>query len=145
MAGAVKLTVQVTGHKELMRALKAVGGEVEAPEVKSGVDRAGQILSDETSRRGKGGIGRAVTYGGVKGPLTSLRAVGRVKHPGSRSMEFGRKYWPVNGSRRRHDPGQRPNPYLGVVKGDAAIGAVRGRVQDILLAAYAAEWERIRQ
>ena len=139
----VKVTVEVKGHRELMRALKRVGGEEDAPEVRAAVGESGAMVAEEMARRAPGSIGQAVTFGGVKGPYTSLRAVGRVKHPGSRSMEFGRKYWPVQGRPVRHSPGQKPRPYLGVVKGDAAIGATKNRIRDLMLAAYRATWERI--
>ncbi len=39
--------------------------------------------------------------------------------------------------------GQRARPYLGVIKGDAAIGAVKDEVEDLLTKAIRDEWDRI--
>ena len=42
-----------------------------------------------------------------------------------------------------HRPGQVAKPYLGVEKGDAAIGASAERVKAMLMDGIAEEWERI--
>ena len=39
--------------------------------------------------------------------------------------------------------GQRPRPYLGVIKGNAALGAVREQVEKKLTDAVRKEWDRI--
>jgi hypothetical protein len=80
---------------------------------------------------------------GVKGTGVGLRFAGKVTHPGARSMEFGRIYWKRDGVKRKHPPGQKARPYLGVKTGGAAIGAVRNHVEDELYGAIEAEWNRI--
>lgn len=141
MAG-VKVGIEVKGAGQLQKALRVLG-EADAPFLRAALEESGRDLAGQAARRAPGGIGRAVQFTGVKGKANGLRAVGVVKHPGSRSMEFGRKFWMRRGQRIAHSPGQRPRPYLGVVQGDAAIGAVKEDAQRRIADAFEREWERI--
>jgi hypothetical protein len=105
-----------------------------------------------------------VAFVGVRGKGGQLRAVVTMKHPGARSMEFGRfNYYrgfqgnnrngakrgkgSVKGSGHKFQVlkgrGQSPKPFLGVIEGGHAIGAVKDDVEQLLTAAIRAEWNRI--
>jgi len=66
-------------------------------------------------------------------------------------MEFGRQYYyrgykgraVKSGQRFKVAGGQRPQPYVGVINGDHAIGAVKGYARERLTEAINQEWERI--
>lgn len=139
---AVNVKIQVEGATQLQKKLRVMGEE-DAPYLRVALEDSGRELAGEMARRAPGGIGAAVQFTGVKGKANGLRAVGVVKHPGARSMEFGRQYWRRNGARVRHSPGQRARPYLGVIKGDAAIGATKDSAQRRIGDAVVKEWERI--
>lgn len=150
--GSVTWGVQVEGAGALKRALSVLG-ETEAPFLRVALEDSGQLLEDAATRRARGGIGRGVMFTGVKGKGSGLRATVRVKHPGARSMEFGRfNYYQgytgrsVKSGRKFQVPagrGQKPRPFLGIVKGDAAIAEVKGPIEEKLKRAISGEWDRI--
>ena len=159
--------VEITGATQLKRAFKVLG-EKDAPFLREALIEAGHILEREAESRAPGGIARGVSFAGVKGVGGTLRAVVSIKHPGARSMEFGRIWYYRQagngvsgmgnnrpGSKRgkgsvkakavkvRVSPGQKARPYLGVKDGNAAIAASKSRVVALLNDAFEREWERI--
>lgn len=161
-------SVQLDGAGTLQKALRVLA-EPDAPFLREGLEKAGQVLAGEVGRRAPGGIARTVSFVGVKGNAANLRALISVRHPGARSMEFGRVWYyrkasrssaPAGignnrpGSKRarssmkrqfkfRADPGQRAKPFMGVKDGDGAIGASQERVKAILSDAIEKQWNRI--
>lgn len=153
MAAGVTWGIQIEGAGALKKALRVLG-ETEAPFLKAALDESGKLLEDAAARRAKGGIAGGVSFRGVRGKGGGLRAVVNIKHPGARSMEFGRfNYYrgfrgrdvKTTGHKFHVGPGkgQRPQPFLGIVKGDAAIAEVQQPVTEKLQKAFADEWERI--
>lgn len=159
--------IEVTGTNELRRAFKTLG-EKDAPFLRDALDKAGRILESEAAKRAPGGIASGVGFAGVKGVGASIRAVVRIKHPGARSMEFGRVWYyrkagtgvagignnrpgskrakgsiKTKSNRNRVGGGQKARPFLGIIEGDQAISASHDRVANLLTDAYAAEWDRI--
>lgn len=158
--GSATWSVQVEGLARAKRAFRAFG-DGDATYVREALDRSGEILANATAARAPGGIAKATRYIGVRGKGLALRAVVNVRHPGARSMEFGRIwYWASPGAgnnaigfRRakgsmkagrkvRSSPGQAARPYVGIISG-GAIAAVAPEVQQILQEAYEREFERI--
>ena len=155
--------IEVHGTKELRRAFKVLG-EKEAPFLRKALDEAGHILESEAAKRAPGGIAAGVGFAGVKGVGAAVRAVIRIKHPGARSMEFGRVWYyrsaigagnnrtgskrakgsiKSKGHKARASRGQAARPYLGIIGGDQAIAASHDRVAELLTEAYVKEWERL--
>ena len=140
----------MTGATNLKRALKVLG-ETDAPFLRQALDDSGRILEHEAVARAPGGIARGVGFAGVKGVGGQLRAVVRIKHPGARSMEFGRVWYyhgyrgraQKSGQKFRASPGQKARPYLGVKDGGQAIAASKSRVVALLNDAFEREWERL--
>lgn len=153
MPGTASIKIEVT--KDTLRLQKAlrVLAEPEAPYLRNGLDRAGRLLERATESRAKGGIAATVAFAGVKGKSYGLRATVVVKHPGAKAREFGRQtyYRGFTGRRMKATGtafkagrgGQKAKPFVGIVKGDQAIGAVQPQVREILADAIAAEWGRI--
>lgn len=150
MARQATVSIQVTGATKLQKALRILA-EPDAPFLRAAMTDAGQMLDNAASSRGKGGIGSAVQFAGVSGKSNGLRALIKVKHPGAKAMEFGRtKYYRGYTGRRqrsgqqfRSRPGQKANPYIGIVKGDAAIAAVGPQIRRLFTEAIDREWDRI--
>lgn len=150
VAGTSGVGIEIQGIKQLSRALRALG-ETDAPFLREALDRSGRQLAGAIRRHADGGIADAVEFRGVKGGASALRAALRIKHPGSRSMEFGRVWYyrgysgravKETGSRFRAR-GQKAKPFIGIVRGDAAIGEVGDEIQADLAQAFEDEWERI--
>ena len=152
MAKAISTGIVVEGTKQLSKALRVLG-EGDAPFIRAALTDAGMLLRSAAAHRTHGGIASAIAFVGVMGKANSLRAVIKIKHPGAKSMEFGRSRY-YTGYRGRavksgrlvtYAPprGQRARPYLGVIKGNGAVGEVRERVETMLRAAFEKEWERI--
>lgn len=146
----IRIEIDEQSMKRLSRALKVLG-EKDAPFLSAALDRAGQAFASAARGYAPGGIASRVEYLGVRGSGGAQRAVGRVRHPGSRSMEFGR-VWYYRGYRGRNvssgrkypvPRGQRARPYLGVVDGGAAIGRIAPTARQDILTAIDQEWERI--
>lgn len=149
-----KTGIVVTGIKPLAAALRVLG-ETEAPHLVEALTEGGQMLHRAARSRARGGIGAQMEAVGVRGKGGAIRYVIRSRHPGARSMEFGR-IWFYRGYTGRNvksgtrfkvgalgSAGQHPRPYLGVVRGDAAIGETSEPIARLLLQAIEAEWERI--
>lgn len=148
---ASTISIAVEGDKQIKRALKALG-ETEAPFLKGALDKGGRMLGQAAEGRVHHSIAASMQYAGVKGVGGALRAVGTFKHPGARSMEFGRTYYyrgftgrrqKATGHKVKVSGGQKARPFVGIKRGDAAIGQVREPVQRLIREAIDAEWTRI--
>lgn len=153
--------VRVDGVAQVNRVCKLFG-ETDAPFLREALDECGAMLARETVSRAPGGLARATRYIGIRGRGMALRAIVQVKHPGSRSMEFGRKWYYAGavgagnnspglkrgkGSMKRGKRvarrGQKARPYAGITTGGGAMGAIADEVREKLATAYAMEFERV--
>lgn len=154
--------VQLDGKavSQLNRAL-SLFEEQHADFLREALAKSAHILTPEIKRRAKGSISNRVEYAGLKGTKAGVRAVITINHPGARSAEFGRRRWHVSpgagnnrgtqkrakGSMKRGKvvirPGQKARPFLGVEKGDAAIGAKADEIRTLLTNAIEQEWIRL--
>lgn len=145
----VRLEVDKKSLNNLQRACKLLG-DGEMPFLVNAFERVGREFVEEVRRRAKGGIANRVEFRGVSKGRGNVVARGRVVHPGSRSMEFGRQYYYFgytgrrmkSGRKRQVSPGQIARPYVGIVNGDAATAAVAPRARAIIAEAVSAEWKR---
>lgn len=160
-------SVEVTGTTQLKRAFRVLA-EPDAPFLREALAAAGRILEHEAASRAPGGIAKGIGFSGVRGVGASLRAVISIKHPGARSMEFGRVWYyhqvgagvsgmgnnrpgskrvkgsmKTKGTKYRASPGQKAKPFLGVKDGGHAIGASKDRVVALIGEAFEREWERL--
>lgn len=163
----IKLGIEVEGIDKLKRALQLFE-EPDPPFLRAALIEAQEIVLDEARSRAPGGIKKGFLARPLRGKGGLTIAPILVKHPGARSMEFGRKwYYKARaesegkignnrpGSKRKkrgvragsvkvkHAPGQKARPYIGIVNRDQAIGATHDEVQKLLVAAVQAEWDRI--
>lgn len=146
----IRIEIDEKSMGRLTKALRILG-ETGAPFLRAAMQDVGERFADEIRHRSPGGIGGHVQMKGVLGKGGALRASGVVKHPGARSMEFGRKwYWTGyrgraqrTGRKTPHTPGQAARPYLGVIKGDAATAAITPYAREHILEAIDREWDRI--
>lgn len=145
---------------DLNRAL-SMFEEKHADYLREALAKSAHLLMPEIRSRARGGIANRVEYSGLKGTKAGVRAVIVIGHPGARSMEFGRKRWyrspgagnnrdgqkRAKGSMRRglaiYPRGQKPRPFLGIERGDGAIGATAEPIKKLLSEAVAAEWRRL--
>lgn len=150
MSNTAAVRIEITGQRALARAMKAVG-DTDAPFLNHALLESADDAAGETRSRGPGSIGSAVSIVGLRGSGISKRAVVSVKHPGAASMEFGRTLYYAgytgrkqkSGYKRKVSKGQQAKPFIGVVKGDAAMGASRDRIVMRIMHAFELEWERL--
>lgn len=154
MAGAASIKIELDGKTagNLNKALRVLA-EPDAPHLREALAEGGQLLASATRTRAMGRIAGSVMFAGVKGKAHTLRATVTVKHPGAKPAEFGRQTYYRGFTNRRQKAtgtpfkagrgGQKAQPYVGIVKGDAALGAVGPQVRTILERSIAQEWERI--
>ena len=132
-AGKSSAGVEVLGLKELRSAFKlieSVQGEV-AGEFEQGMWEATQYVAGEVRKRAPGSMSARVKAYRLSGKGVRARGRVEVEHPGSRPMEFGRKFYYVgytgrnvrSGIKVLHSPGQIARPFVGIIKGDQALGA----------------------
>ena len=135
----------------LDKALRVLG-ETDAPFLRAALEDVGSRFASEIRSRAPGGIAGQVGQPVIKGKLGQLKSVGAVRHPGSRSMEFGRVwyrsgYTVVNhkfvGGTKVKRRGQTARPFVGVIKGDAATAATQPYARERLTEAVEREWDRI--
>lgn len=149
----VKFAIELDGRAvtRLNGALKVLG-ERDAPFLRKALEESAQDLAGEIRQRAPGSIGQKVELRGVKGTGASIRATGSDLHPGARSMEFGRVwYWTgytrtgnrIQGGQKVKRTGQQARPFMGVIDGGHAIGAVAPKAKARIMAAISQEWERI--
>lgn len=155
--------IYLEGSKSLARAMRVLGDQ-DAPFLKDALVKSNNLLAAEIRSRATGGLANSVHIIGLKGEGSArgLRAVVQVRHPGSRSVEFGRvKYYTdftggnnrpgskrKKGSIRRTGTlvtrrGQRPRTYVGIKHGSHAIGATAPEISKILSEAIDKEWARL--
>lgn len=143
--------IQVEGADRLLKKLQILG-ENDAPFLREALEAGGELMKDAASGRAPGSMASKFQGPKVRTYSGSLRALVEVKHPGARSMEFGRFHYyrgysgravKATGTRFKSSPGQKAQPMFGIVKGDAAVGAVGGRVKELLERAITAEWEKL--
>jgi len=148
---AVKIGIEVKGAKAIGRALKVLG-ETDAPFLKKALEESGELLEGATRSRAPGSMAQKVAFTRVTGKGATMRATVVVRHGGAKSMEFGRLYYyrgytgrsmKATGQRFRSSKGQKAKPFVGVMKGDQAMGAVKPQVKAKIEAAITKEWERI--
>lgn len=87
----------------------------------------------------------------ITGSGAALRVRVPLVHPGSRSYEFGRK-WYFRGYRRggsmkagvkfQAQPGQVARPFLGIITGRSVAQSIRPVAEPLLLKAFQDEWKR---
>lgn len=151
--GAASLRVEIPNVRRLQSAFRALA-EADAPFIDEALKQgAADDFIPAIKRHAPGAIGREVRHGRVLGSPPGRRISIIVEHPGSKPMEFGRSfYWSgytvaggrISGGRKtRHTPGQRPRPFVGVVKGDAAVGEVGTALQKRFSDAIEAEFLRL--
>ncbi len=155
MPGANRNNVRI--HIELdkgtmtrLNAALRILGEKDAPFLREALDDVGQRFAGEVRARAPGGIAAKAKYRGVKGSATGLAAKGVDDHPGARSMEFGRVWYyagykgrNVKSGRKVRRTGQKARPFMGIIAGDKAYGAVQPYARERLLEAVNREWERL--
>lgn len=150
MPGAVKLDMKIAGAANVQKAARLLGVD-EMPYMKDALVWSGHALSDATRSRAPGGIGSSVEFKGITGKAHAQRATVSVKDPAGKPNEFGRTtyYEGFKGRKQKatghkiRSSGQKARPFAGVKDGGHAIGAVRGPVEEHLIAAVAQEWERL--
>lgn len=153
MPGTASIKIEVGDDTlRLQKALRVLA-EPDAPYLRNGLERAGRLLERATESRAPGSIAATVDFAGVKGKPWGMRATVVVKHRGAKAREFGRQtyYRGYTGRRMKATGtpfkagrgGQKPEPFVGIVKGNAALGAVEGDVREILATAIEAEWSRV--
>ncbi len=154
-SGSATARIDVEGIGALTRALKVLG-ETDAPHLREGLEKGAGILHGAAVARAGGSIGQSIEMVGIRGKGGALRYVLRIRHKGGRSREFGR-VWFYRGYRGRAvkatgrrfkagalgSAGQRPRPFIGIVRGDAAIGETADQIRDVMAEAISQEWERI--
>lgn len=154
MAGAASIRIELDGKTagNLSKALRVLA-EPDAPHLREALEEGGQMLAGATRSRAKGRIAGSVQFAGVKGKAHLMRATVVVKHPGAKPAEFGRQtyYRGFTGRRQKATGtpfkagrgGQKAQPFVGIVKGGAALGAVEPRVRQLLTSAVSKEWDRL--
>ena len=152
MSGAIRLRFEVDGYQELVKAARAIG-ESDLPYLRHALLASGSLVAQSARGFAKGGIGSRISAPALNNSKTSPYAKFDVRHPGSRSMEFGRKnYWRgyrivgrrrSGGTKTAHSPGQKARPYIGILNADAAVGATQSRVKALLAEAVSNEWDRL--
>jgi len=142
MGRQAAISIEVTDAAKLQKALRVLAEE-DAPYLREALADAGRDLTHAVSARAPGSMGAKTQFAGVKGKAHGLRATVLVKHPGAKSMEFGRKNWTRQGRKVRHTPGQAARPFVGIVRGGQAIGAVEAKVKERIADAVSREWDRL--
>lgn len=151
MAGkTATVGITVTGAKAIQRAFKVLG-ETDAPFLRHALEQSGGLLTEATHSRAPGGMAATVAFVGVKGKGAVLRATVVVRHAGAKSMEFGRTWYyegftgrkmKATGQRVKRK-GQQAKPFVGIIPGGHAIGAVEPKARELIEQAISKEWERI--
>jgi hypothetical protein len=157
----VRIEVDKRSLQRLDKALRILG-EDRATWIRDAWDDVGAHFAAAVRRRAPGSMRPTVEYRGLgrSGTLGGIKASGRVKHPGARSMEFGRGfYWTgyrvvgrgtrrrFEGGRRVRRTGQRARPFLGVMSDPGnpqhATGDVTPYARERLARAASEMWEHI--
>lgn len=155
----VDLRIDTTGANGIRLGLKVLA-HPKLPFLHDTMEQAARIFGNEIQARAPGGIARKVRAGYVREKSGQILATVSVSHPGGRSREFGRVHYYKGfkgnnrpGSKRakgamkrgqvfKATRGQREKVFIGIRRGDAAIGASEARVTELMNNAILAEWER---
>lgn len=144
----IRIELDEDSLTRLRRAFRVLGEE-QAPFLRDALDEAGRELAAVAASMAPGSIGSRVEYRGIRGKGVAIRAVGVVRHPGARSMEFGRHwYWTgykgrnMKSGRKVRRKGQAARPFLGVISG-GAMAVVAPKARQRLLDAIEREWDRM--
>lgn len=152
MAGASSIGIEVKGAKAIKRALAFLGDD--ATYLKAAMEKVGHLAVSETRKRAPGSMATKVEFVRVSmSKKADIRALSTVKHAGAIPMEFGRHIYYAGykrggkGSMKKgfkvHRQGQQKKVFVGVVNQDAAIGAAKAQMAEILQEAIEKEWLRI--
>lgn len=152
MPGTASINIEVHGDvKRLKRALRVLA-EGDAPYLREALEQGGHDLEGAVESRATGRLSGTVQFAGVKGKANTLRALVLVRHEAAKVREFGRNFFyrgytgraqKATGNRFRSNRGIPPKPFVGIVKGDHAIGAVAPRIRQRLETAIDREWTRL--
>ncbi|MBM3940438.1 MAG: hypothetical protein FJ318_06045 [SAR202 cluster bacterium] len=150
---AISIEIDEKSFERMRRVFKILAAD-DLPRLKSAMENVGERFASEVRTRAPGGIAGTVKDRGVRRSRAGqFHTLGVVAHPGARSMEFGRKwYWVgytrpgkrfVGGRKTIHRPGQASRPYVGVIDGDQATGAVAGWARARITSAIQNTWTDI--
>lgn len=140
--------IETEGFNAMRRKLKALD-ELDAPEMASSLDKIARLTDSEVSSRAPGSMGGKVATRPAK-KLGATITFGTVKHPGAKSMEFGRTTYyrgytgraQKSGQSFKANPGQKARPFVGIKRGDQAMGRLVEPVRRELASGVAAVWAR---
>jgi len=164
-SGTASIRIQVQGINRLNRALSVIG-EDDAPYLREALEQVGRMLAGEIRARGRPSIVARIEQGPIRGSGAGIRLPMAVVHPAAATLEFGRQWWYRGkgdgrignnrpGSKRRkgvfrrygerikYHPGMPARPYVGIVHGDQAIGAIQPETRRLIEEALEREWARI--
>lgn len=150
-SGSASWLIEMRGLTSIKRAMRVLA-EKDAPFIKAALAEAGGLLRTAAARRAPGKMASAVAFVGVRGSGASVRAQLKVTHGGAKAREFGRSTWyrgytgrhmKATGHVVKHLPGQRPQPFLGIIHQNAAIAEVKPQIEKLLGEAFENEWMRI--
>jgi hypothetical protein len=153
MAKNAVVGIEISGMAKLRGLVKAAG-DAQHPEWQAGARRATDEFRGLVASRAPGSMGGKTA---VKRSATLLGpTVGAVgtKHPGAKVVEFGRGALVIRPRRARvlwwrgaahpvasvSQAKRAARPFYGIVRGDAATGAMRPRLETILAAAIERVW-----
>lgn len=134
--------------KKMMRVLS----EPDAPFIKDALKRVARQVIADAQGYAKGHYKGGFVFGGIKRSGANVRALVRNTEAGATSFEFGREVYyrgytgrKMRSGQRFHSPkgGQKMEPMLGVIHGDAAIGKNQAFFEQEMQQAVNAEWERL--
>lgn len=148
----VRIEIDEKSISQLRATLRALGDKG-APFLRAAMEDVGRLAAGAVKSRAPGAIGGKVDFARTTGTGASTSAKVVVSHPGARSMEFGRKFYPVGYTRRGgknvggaktgHLPGQKAKPFIGILAGGHAVGAIEDEAREKIIDAINQEWERL--
>lgn len=164
-SGTASVRFQVEGAQRIQRALQVLG-DTEAPFIRQALLDVGQQMTVAIRAVGRPSITRVIESGDVVARAGGFRLPMSVVHPAAAVTEFGRQWWYRGrgdgrignnrgaskrrkgvfkryGERIKYAPGMPARPYVGIVDGGHAIGAVQPFARQRFLEAFEREWERI--
>lgn len=140
--------IETEGFTAMRRRFAAME-ELDAPEIRVRLDRIAALAHAEVSSAAPSSMaGKVITKPAKK--LGGSITVGEVRHPGAKTMEFGRTNYyrgytgrnQKSGTKFKSSPGQKPRPFVGIKKGDHAMGRLVEPVRNELIAGIVDVWNR---
>lgn len=134
------------------RGLVRATGDNKRPEWRAGAERIIPSFAGEATSRAPGSMTAQVRrVNSLFGPTVGAIA---VNHPGAKVIEFGRGPLTIRPRDRRalswdgaphpvrivHQPRRRPRPFIGIIRGDAAIAATRPLLEAEILRTLIEIW-----